>query len=103
MKNLTKFPTTWFRQGLIIALAALLSLLYRNAYAQSTEKIDLNLQEATFEEAVEELRAEHVDAIEAMIEALEDEGSRKLIEIGMMLSTVNQKKSLPKSRPRVAR
>ncbi|MBR10947.1 MAG: TonB-dependent receptor [Rickettsiales bacterium] len=55
MKNLTKFPTTWFRQGLIIALAALLSLLYRNAFAQSSEKIDLTLQEATFEEAVEEL------------------------------------------------
>ncbi len=49
------------------------------------------------------LKAEHIEAIEAMIEALEDEGSRKLIEVGMMLSTVNQKKSLPKSRPRVAR
>ena len=35
------------------------------------------------------LKAEHIEAIEAMIEALEDEGSRKLIEVGMMLSTVN--------------
>ena len=50
-----------------------------------------------------ELKAEHIEAIEVMIEALEDEGSRKLIEVGMVLSTVNQKKSLPKSRPRVAR
>mgnify|MGYP000610300529 CR=1 FL=1 len=38
------------------------------------------------EEAVEELRAEHVEAIEAMIEALDDPESRKLIELGMMLA-----------------
>jgi hypothetical protein len=49
------------------------------------------------------LKAEHIEAIEAMIEALEDEGSRTLIEVGMMLSTVNQKKSLPESRLRVVR
>ena len=49
------------------------------------------------------MKAEHIEAIEAMIEALEDEGSRTLIEVGMMLSTVNQKKSLPESRLRVVR
>ena len=37
------------------------------------------------EEALEELRAEHVEAIEAMLGALEDPESRKLIEIGMLL------------------
>ena len=38
------------------------------------------------EEAKEELRAEHLDAIEAMIEALDDPESRALIELGMMLT-----------------
>ena len=37
------------------------------------------------EEALEELRAEHVEAIESMIEALEDEDARALIKLGMML------------------
>ena len=37
------------------------------------------------EEAFEELRAERVEAIEAMLGALEDPESRKLIEIGMLL------------------
>ncbi|WP_258100326.1 TonB-dependent receptor [Marinoscillum pacificum] len=55
MKNLTKFPTSWFRQALVIGLAVLLSLLYRNVYGQAAPKIDLDLKEVTFEEAVEEL------------------------------------------------
>ena len=38
------------------------------------------------EEALEELRAERVEAIEAMIGALEDPASRKLIELGMTLA-----------------
>ncbi len=38
------------------------------------------------EEAKEELRAERVEAIEAMIEAMEDPESRKLIELGVMLT-----------------
>ncbi len=38
------------------------------------------------EEALEELRAEHLDAIEAMIEALDDPESRALIELGVMLT-----------------
>ena len=37
------------------------------------------------EEALEELRAERVEAIEAMIGAMEDEESRRLIGHGMML------------------
>ena len=37
------------------------------------------------EEALEELRAERVEAIEAMLGALEDPESRKLIEVGMLL------------------
>ena len=37
------------------------------------------------EEALEELRAERVEAIEAMIGAMEDEESRRLIGLGMML------------------
>ena len=37
-------------------------------------------------EALGELRAERVEAIEAMIEAMEDPESRKLIELGVMLT-----------------
>ena len=37
------------------------------------------------EEALQELRANHVEAIEAMLGALEDPASRKLIELGMLL------------------
>ena len=37
-------------------------------------------------EALEELRAEHLEAIEAMVEALEDEESRELIKLGMMIA-----------------
>ena len=39
------------------------------------------------EEALEELRSEHVEAIEAMLGALEDEGSRKLIHLGVLLAS----------------
>jgi hypothetical protein len=38
------------------------------------------------EEALEELRAEHVEAIEAMIEALQDEDAREMIKLGAMLA-----------------
>ena len=38
------------------------------------------------EEALEELRADRVEAIEAMIGALEDPASRKLVELGMTLA-----------------
>ena len=38
------------------------------------------------EEALEELRAEHVEAIESMIEALEDEDARQMIGLGIMLA-----------------
>ena len=37
-------------------------------------------------EALQELRANHVEAIEAMLGALEDPASRKLIELGMILA-----------------
>ena len=37
-------------------------------------------------EALQELRANHVEAIEAMLGALEDPESRKLIELGMTLA-----------------
>jgi hypothetical protein len=39
------------------------------------------------EEALEELRADRVEAIEAMLGALEDPASRKLVELGMTLAT----------------
>ena len=38
------------------------------------------------EEALDELRADRVEAIEAMIGALEDPESRKLVELGMTLA-----------------
>ena len=38
------------------------------------------------EEALGELRADRVEAIEAMIEALDDEDAREMIKLGMMLS-----------------
>ena len=41
--------------------------------------------EAGDEGALEELRTDDMEAIEAMIEALEGEESRKLIRLGMML------------------
>ena len=40
------------------------------------------------EEALEELRAEHVEAIESMIEALEDEDARQMIGLGIMLAQI---------------
>lgn len=54
MKNLIKIHTTRFRQLLIIALAVLLSLLYRSAFAQE-QLISLDLKEASFSEAIDEL------------------------------------------------
>ena len=40
------------------------------------------------EEALQELRANHVEAIEAMIEALQDEDARQMIGLGIMLAQI---------------
>ena len=42
------------------------------------------------EQALEELRAERVEAIEAMIGALDDEDARKLIKLGMLLGGIRR-------------
>ncbi len=44
---------------------------------------------------MEELRADRVEAIEAMIGALEDPASRKLVELGMTLATTQWAQGLP--------
>jgi len=47
------------------------------------------------EEALEELRADSVEAIEAMIGALEDEDARRLIGLGMMLGYTSAQTAPP--------
>ena len=42
------------------------------------------------EEALEELRAEHVEAIRAMIEVLDDEDARQMIGLGIMLAQISE-------------
>ena len=59
------------------AAATVLRLFWRHRVAEAGD-----------EGALEELRTDDMEAIEAMIEALEGEESRKLIRLGMMLASI---------------